>query len=395
MLKNIYNSLQGSVHIDITGAAIERFLNLCSIHEVRFWDVKCQEPDHFTAWVSAGGYFALRPYARNCGCRIRLLKKRGAPFLYLRFTRRAALWSGLLLSAAVIWILSGMVWTIEVRGCRETTPREILTLMEEAGIRTGARRAQFQMRKLRNDVMLKTDKLSYFTVNFQGTHAIIEVWEKRNYQEKPEEAQPCDIVSDLTGIVEALRVRTGIAQVKVGDTLQPGDVIATGVIVNEHDDTQVTLLHAEAEADVRTWCIRRTIVPSELQLLTQTLVEEKQHGFRLGVRRFPLGLIEKNGFSWYDKQINIQHLKLREDFRWPLGFVTAKILECQAEKAQIDREKLSQVLEARMLARLLLEKPDARVIDTQFALEQTEQGAWQGILKAELVETTGKEVPIG
>ncbi len=268
-------------------------------------------------------------------------------------------------------------------------------LMEEAGIRTGARRAQIQIRKLRNNVMLKTDKLSYFTVNFQGTHAIIEVWEKRNYQERPEEAQPCDIVSDLTGIVEALRVRTGIAQVKVGDTLQPGDVIATGMIVNEYDDTQVTLLHAEAEADVRTWCIRRTIVPSELQLLTQTLVEEKQRGFQLGTRRFPLGLIEKNGFSWYDKQINIQHLKLREDFRWPVGFVTAKILECQAEKAQIDREKLSQVLEERMLARLLQEKPDARVIETQFALEQTEQGAWLGVLKAELVETTGKEVPIG
>ncbi len=395
MLKHTYNHLRGSVQIDLQGAAIERFLNLCAIHDICFWDVKSLDAAHFTAWVSAGGYFALRPYARNTGCRIRVLHKRGAPFLWKSMTRRMALWLGLIMCAGAIWFLSGTIWTIEVRGCVQTTPREILELMEQVGIRTGARRSQFQMRQLRNQVMLMTDKLSYFTVNFQGTHAVIEIWEKDDFQQRPEPQAPCDIVSQKTGIVEALRVRVGRAVVKVGDTLQPGDLIATGIIVNENDETQVTLLHAQAEADLRTWCTLKTIVPEELFLLAGESAENRRRSLVLGTRRFPLTLIEKNGFSWYDKQISVQYLKLREDLRWPVGLLTEKTSRCKAENARIDREKLAGVLETRMLEDLRRQKPEARVIDTQFTLEPGPKGGWLGILKAELVETTGLEVPIG
>ena len=64
------------------------------------------------------------------------------------------------------------------------------------------------------------------------------------------------------------------------------------------------------------------------------------------------------------------------------------------ENAQIDRNKLEDVLKARMTGRLLAEKPGATLVRTEFSLEQSETGAWLGILEAELVETTGMEVPI-
>ncbi len=395
MLKQVYNHLRGSVQIDLKGAAIERFLNLCAIHDIGFWDVQCLDAAHFTAWVSVGGYFVLRPYARSCGCSIRLVQKRGAPFLWSRLIRRAALWLGLLLCVAAVWFASARIWTIEVRGCQTTTPREILQILERVGIKTGARREAFQMKQLKNQVMLMTDKLSYFTVNFRGTHAIVEVWEKRNHQQKPQTQGPCSIVADKTGIVTALRVRTGIAQVKVGDTLQPGDLIASGVIVNEHDDTQVTLLHAQAEADVRTWVTLKTLVPAELQLAAEQPGLDKRHFLVLGNRRFPLPHIEKNGFSWYDKQISTRYLDLREDFRWPVGIAALSTRSCTAEEAAVDRQKLAQVLEPRMTAALGRQKPGATIVRTAFSLEKSKTGAWLGILKAELVETCGQEVPIG
>ena len=52
MLKKFYNHLRGSLQIDIYGAAIERFLNICAIHGISFWDVRCVDAAHFTAWVS-------------------------------------------------------------------------------------------------------------------------------------------------------------------------------------------------------------------------------------------------------------------------------------------------------------------------------------------------------
>lgn len=395
MLKKLYNHLRGSLQIDIYGAAIERFLNICAIHGVAFWDVRCVDAAHFTAWVSTGGYFALRPYARNTGCTVRLRRKRGAPFTAKKISRRWALWLGVLICTAAIWYLSGFVWTIEVRGCETISQREVLELLEAEGIKTGAKRSEFQMRELKNNLMIKSDKLSYLTVNFQGTHAIVEVWERRNEETKPEEQGPCNVVSELAGIITDLRVRTGLAQVKVGETLQPGDLIASGAIVNENDETQITLLHAEAEADLRTWYTRKTVVPAELQTLLSDGVVETSNSTQLGDRRFPFGIIEKNGFSWYDKQINIQYLQLQEHFRWPVARIIQRTRRCAVQTAQIDRGKLANVLEERMTLQLLAEKSEATLVKTSFSLEQSEQGAWLGILEAELVETTGLEVPIG
>ena len=52
MLMKIRNFLRGSIQVDIYGAAIERFLNLCSIHHVAFWNVEALDADHFSAWIS-------------------------------------------------------------------------------------------------------------------------------------------------------------------------------------------------------------------------------------------------------------------------------------------------------------------------------------------------------
>lgn len=395
MLKRLYNYLRGSVQVDITGAAIERFLNLCALHGVIFWQVRCLDPVHFTAWISVEGYFALRPYAHNTGCRIRLLRKRGAPFSIRRMTRRWSLWLGLLLCAAAVWTLSGLVWTIEVQGCQSLSEDEVLELFRPEGLAVGARRSQFRLREMRNRIMARTDKLSYFTLNFQGTHAILRVWERQTPEIRAEDTAPCDVVSQLTGVVEALRVRTGTALVKPGDTVQVGERLATGYLVNQNDETQVTLLHAQAEADIRTWHTYRTAVPSELYLLLPGETRPTGGALLVGTRRFPLQIIEKDGISWYDKQIKRHTLSLRADFRMPLGWSIEQTVLCRAEEAQIDREKLEALLRERLLARLRREKPDAQLIRADFSLQRSERGAWLGILDVELIETTGQAVPIG
>jgi sporulation protein YqfD len=247
---------------------------------------------------------------------------------------------------------------------------------------------------MRNVVMSSTDKLSYFTINFKGILAIIEVQERENPAEKPKEQPPCDVVSDLTGIVLRLRVRTGKAMVQIGDTIQPGDLLASGTIRNENDETKITQLHAEAEADVRTWYTLRAAVPCELQLLNKTEAFSENHTFLLGERRFPLGLIEKKAVPWYDKQIKTHYLHLHEDFRWPVALERHRTLFCAPKEAAVDRDALAEILEKRMLDRLLAQKPGALVQQADFTLEQSPKGAWLGVLKVELVETTGRQVPM-
>ena len=90
----------------------------------------------------------------------------------------------------------------------------------------------------------------------------------------------------------------------------------------------------------------------------------------------------------------LHYLHLHEHFRWPIGLERQNITYCGVKEAAIDDKALSEVLEQRMLARLMKSKPGAQLVQADFTLEQSPKGAWLGVLKVELVETTGREVPI-
>jgi similar to stage IV sporulation protein len=153
MLMKVRNYLRGSLQVELRGTAIERFLNLCAIHGVAFWDVRCLDVDHFTAWVAVDGYVRLRPYARKTGCRVRVILRRGLPFAARKASKRWALWLAIPLCVCAVAIMSCFVWTIEVKGCQQTTEAEILQLVAQAGLKTGTRRANCNLIEMKNIVL--------------------------------------------------------------------------------------------------------------------------------------------------------------------------------------------------------------------------------------------------
>lgn len=383
--------LRGSLLIQVRSAAGERFFTLCARQGVVFRRVQALDADLFQAWISAGDFFALRRCAFRTSSRIRILRRRGLPFAAKKLTGRWMLMLGAALSAAAVLWLTGCVWTIRVDGCRETTQGEILQLLEQAGLKTGTRRAGLSVRELRNHVIGGCDKLSYLTINFRGTQALIQVWERKETPRSIPQEEPCDILSDKTGVILRLRVRQGTACVQVGDAIQPGDRIAEGRILGAAGELRK--VHAMAEADLRTCYTIRTAIPAELQ--TFSVLEElrPERWLLFGSRRFPLQKIEKAPELWYDKQIETQLLQLQEEFRFPMGIETERRFRGTPDGQTPERDALPALLEERMLRRLLAAKPEAELCGHTFSLEKTDGGAYLGVLRAELIETCGVEAP--
>ena len=80
MILGIINYVRGSVRIEIQGAAIERFLNLCAQNQIDFWDVRRIAPDLAQATVRISGFRQLRRFTRRAMCSVRIVGKRGVPF---------------------------------------------------------------------------------------------------------------------------------------------------------------------------------------------------------------------------------------------------------------------------------------------------------------------------
>lgn len=386
------SSLRGCVKIQVNSGDGERFLTLCSKAGVFFFQVQALDADCFTAWLSVGDFPALRRCAAKTSSRIRVLEKRGLPFLLRPIARRRALLAGILLSIAVVLWSMGRVWIIRVEGCVETTPKEILQLLERAGLKTGARKAELSARALKNHVIAGCDKLSYLTVNFRGVQALVQVWERKDTPSAVPQEEPCNIVSDKTGVILRLRVRQGTACVQVGDAVRPGDILAEGTLSGANGVLRP--VHAMAEAEIRSVYTIRTAVPAELRTLRRWEELRPERYLVLGKDRFSLRKIENTDNLWYDKQIQEQLLPIQEDFHFPVGLETVYRYCCIPSGEAPEQGELGALLERRMLERLAAAKPDAKLCGWTFSLEKTEGGALMGVLNAELIELCGVESPM-
>ena len=57
---NIIRFLRGFVRIRVTGFAPERFLNLCSVHDIELWDISVSE-NRYEMNLYVSDYFKLKP----------------------------------------------------------------------------------------------------------------------------------------------------------------------------------------------------------------------------------------------------------------------------------------------------------------------------------------------
>lgn len=387
----LYNSLRGTVQVEITGGWPERFFSCCAREGICFWDSRPLAPDRFTAWISAADYFRLKPHAKRTLTRIRILKKHGLPFAAQKLLRRRGLWISGIACLLGIWYLSGFIWTISITGCEQVSQREVMELLAENGLHFGTKTRSVDGDLLRNDVLQDTDRLSYLVVNVHGTHAEIQVTERVPAPDLEAAATPCDIVADGTGIIQSLRVLQGTALVKVGDAVIEGERLASGIVQDAQGG--ITRVHAMAEADILTRRVLKTAVPGNAVLRRQTGEQQVRRYLVLGSCKIPLNIIEKDGFACYDKLLETTPLELRKDFCFDLALMTETLSECATAPAEIDVNVLGEVLQKRMEDRYAAEYPTARVQQSVFRME-AKDGAYVGILELTTVETIGVIAPL-
>ena len=378
--------LRGCVRAEVRGDRPERLLNESALRGAGLREVR-RTPEGMTLYVSVPAYFILCAAARGTGCRVRALGKRGLPFRARRWTRRRALLLCAALCCGLLWWLSGFVWTIGLSGCRTVSQCQVLELLSEAGLRTGARRRTVDGAALRDLILPQEPRLAFFTVHLTGCHAEVRVWERAK-SPPPESVEPCDVVSDKAGVILRLRVTAGRALVKEGETVLPGDRLASGSL--ESGVGERWRVPARAVADLRTWRTVTRTLTAQVQARSYTGNVQKRRYLVLGDRRFPLEIVEKEPFAWYDKQIERRDLSPRPDFRVPIALVTETAREYVPAEGAPVRDLLAR--RVRELMERDLAAAVAEVVTADFAL--TGEGPFTAALEAECIEQAGVSAPL-
>ena len=96
MLGRLWRLARGQVRVRVTGASLPRFLNLCAFHSLTLRRMKRTAWNELYATMSVEDFRALRRYMGRTGCRVHIVRRRGAPFAAARiFSSISAASSGL------------------------------------------------------------------------------------------------------------------------------------------------------------------------------------------------------------------------------------------------------------------------------------------------------------
>ena len=273
--------------------------------------------------------------AKQSKCRIKILNKKGMPFVFNRYKKRKIFFGLLILIIILLGISSNFIWNVEIIEENGEQLENINQDVKKSGLETGVLKAKINTKEIINRIRLERNDIAWMGIELKGTNAIVKVVKA---QEKPEiidEEDYCNIVSDKAGIITKINAQNGTLAVKVGDTVNVGTSLINGWM--EGKFTGIRYVHAKGEIEAKVWHTKNKLIPYNATERIETgNIENK---YIIKINNFEINLSKKlSKFEIYDTINTEKNFKLFSDFYLPISLVKVTNKEIKEEKIE-DLEK--------------------------------------------------------
>ncbi|NEU32363.1 sporulation protein YqfD [bacterium LRH843] len=391
MKNNWTNLINGYVRVQIDGEYPERFLNRCIEEHISIWDIKRIGDERIVCYMDIEDVKRIRPLLRLTRCKVNFTTRRGLPFILKRMMKRSGFVAGLLCFFCVLFMLSNMVWNIDVRGASPKVEHELRQIVKQMGIKKGA--LQFllpSVELIQRDVTEMITGATWVGVRQKGTTYEFEVVE----QQLPEEAErfsPRNLVATKKAIIYDIFVEHGEAQVKPNDFVREGDVLVSGFIGKEG---RKILVPAVATVLGEIWYKSEASVPLNTLFTSLTGERVSRHYVRVNEWDLPIWGFGKNEFQTFQQ---FEHETPLKFFKWTLPITYKKRDLFETSQFKRTYTKKEAVLAAQNRARVDLIKhlpADARIIGEKVLHEAVENGKVNLQIHYQVIEDITSEQPI-
>ncbi|MBQ7638036.1 MAG: sporulation protein YqfD [Clostridia bacterium] len=249
LLSDLKRFFEGRVYFTAREGFPDLFMNSCMGQRARLRDVFIKG-DSVDACVRYSEYKRVLRAADLSGMAVESTKKTGLPAVVSRNKKRLGFPAGIVLAAVIIQILSGVLWSVDISGLEHIKEDDMYAFLEDRGVRKGTFLSAIDC----NEIELMTENMSPLimkaTANLIGSKLYIEVIERTPPPDMADESVYADVVAAKDGVVLSADILAGVSNVKEGDEVKKGDVLASGR--QELSDGSTRLLRARAIVLART-----------------------------------------------------------------------------------------------------------------------------------------------
>ena len=136
LLKYIF----GYVRIVIEGYYIERFINICTNSKILMWNLKREKGVKLYLNVGIQDYYETVKIAKKLKCKVKIIKKKGMPFVLNRYRRRKAFVLSLIIILLLLYISSNYIWNIQIQIEDNAKIDNIVEDINSAGLQIGMKK---------------------------------------------------------------------------------------------------------------------------------------------------------------------------------------------------------------------------------------------------------------
>lgn len=336
-LKVWLNYLTGYVKIKVESYFIERFINICISKKILLWNMKRNKSTILYANISIRDYKRLKEICKKTKSRVNIENKRGLPFLLHRYRKRKIFLVLLAVLILGLIVTSNFIWNVEVIGNTRIPTEEIISELQNQGLKAGINKTKIDANSIINKVRLNRDDIAWMGIKLEGTNAIVEIKETDEAPEIIKEDEYCSIISDKTASIVKMNVQNGTAVVSEGDIVKEGDVLVQGYIEGKY--TGIRYVHASADIEAKVWYSKKEKFYYTDEIKVPTGATETK--YTLNINNFKINLYKTlSKFQNYDTINENNKLKLFSNFYLPVEIIKTTNYEYQNETVTYTEEEL-------------------------------------------------------
>ena len=387
--------LKGYLVIQLHGDYVERFLNMCRMHDILLWNIKREEND-FCCMIAAKDYFETVPLLKKTGTKAKVLHKNGAPFYISFMKKRVLFFVSLILCLSMLYAVTDYIWAIEYVGNVQISDDELNNFLDREEIHYGMKKAALDCEETEKSLRASFPNVTWTSIYFQGTKLYVEVKENEKTELVREEVKGTNLVATEAGTITSIITRNGVPKVKAGDIVEVGQILVEGA-VPVYDEAQsiidYQIYNSDADISIQTKLQYQEQLDRTYPLIQYT---QKEHN-RIFLEAFGYHMespVIGKRYQSAEKVTQKHQVCLLDNLYLPIYYGNICEKEYHLRYLEYSEEEMKNILNENFEKFILcLHEKGVQIIEKDVKIDKNKKGM-ELIANMSVIKQTGKEEAI-
>lgn len=238
-------SLKNRLKINVFGVNLKRLIKTLHKNNIDIYGLEIVSHKELFFEINAKNLKKIKPLLKNY--EFKITKRFGISYLKDFFINRFALMTIFVIFFVALFLNVNFLGNIYIYGTKQLNSSEIEAYLKSVGIQKNTFFNNINIEELEVNLENEFPNISLCSVMKKGTNLIINIKEKI---EVTDLFSKSNILAQQSGQIVELNVVQGTAKFKVGDSVNKGDIIVEGVILNAGKEVECKAI---AEIKMKVW----------------------------------------------------------------------------------------------------------------------------------------------